>query len=160
LNHQKKIIVYNIPHYQAIDFIRGNEYYFHGDHYLEQSPDLNRFYLTPTRNSICVNKPNNKTSGLRNNNLILSFYNTKIVIVDSTTQLNTDKVSYNTDIAILSNNPKININTIAQKFHPHCIIFDSSNSLWKIEKLKKECEALNLPCFSIVQQGAFVLNIH
>ncbi len=160
LNHQKKIIVYNIPHYRAIDFIRGNEYYFHGDHYLQQSPDLNRFYLTPTRNSICVNKANNKISGLRNNNLILSFYNTKIVIVDSTTQFNSDTVSYNTDIAILSNNPKININTLTQKFHPHCIIFDSSNSLWKIEKLKKECEALNLPCFSIVEQGAFVLNIH
>ncbi|MEI8052945.1 MAG: ComEC/Rec2 family competence protein [Bacteroidota bacterium] len=160
LNHQKKIIVYNIPHYRAIDFIRGNEYYFHGDHYLQQSPDLNRFYLIPTRNSIGVNKANNKLPGLGNNNLILSFYNTKIVIVDSTTQLNSDTVNYNTDIAILSNNPKININTIAQKFHPHCIIFDASNSLWKIEKLKKECEALNLPCFSIVEQGAFVLNIH
>ena len=37
--------------------------------------------------------------------------------------------------------------------------WDASNSLWKIANWKKECIALALPCFSIPEQGAFVLDI-
>jgi competence protein ComEC len=39
------------------------------------------------------------------------------------------------------------------------VIFEASNSLWKIEKWKKECDALNLPYYSIPEKGAFVFNI-
>jgi competence protein ComEC len=42
---------------------------------------------------------------------------------------------------------------------PKLIVFDASNSLWKISKWKKECDALNLRFFSIKEQGAFVMNL-
>jgi len=45
----------------------------------------------------------------------------------------------------------------AQK--PNCIVFDASNSLWKIQKWKKDCEALNLRFHSVPEQGAFVLDL-
>ncbi len=39
------------------------------------------------------------------------------------------------------------------------IIFDASNSLWKIEKWKKDCEGVHLQNYSVPQQGAFILEL-
>jgi competence protein ComEC len=36
---------------------------------------------------------------------------------------------------------------------------DASNSLWKIAGWKKDCDELALPCFSVPEQGAFMLDL-
>jgi competence protein ComEC len=38
-------------------------------------------------------------------------------------------------------------------------IFDASNSAWRIEKWKKECEELHLHFHSVSEKGAFVTNL-
>ena len=45
--NQKKIIVYNIPQHQAIDFIRGNYYHFVGDSVLDEKNQLTLYNIKP-----------------------------------------------------------------------------------------------------------------
>jgi competence protein ComEC len=62
------------------------------------------------------------------------------------------------DYMVISKNPKIKIRDLAQAFDCSHYIFDASNSLWKIEQWKKECEELHLQFHSVSEQGAFVIN--
>jgi competence protein ComEC len=70
-----------------------------------------------------------------------------------------DTVVEKADLLIISNNPKITIGRLNRICRPKQIVFDNSNSLWKIEKWKTECEELFLPCHSTREQGAFIINI-
>ena len=61
---------------------------------------------------------------------------------------------------IISKNPKLYIPQLAKVFNCRQYIFDGSNSLWKIAKWQKDCEVLNLHCYSVPDNGAFVFELH
>jgi hypothetical protein len=63
------------------------------------------------------------------------------------------------EVLLISQNPNIKLVNIVNVVVPKIVVFDGSNSLWKIAKWKKECEALNLQCFSTREQGAFVYDL-
>jgi hypothetical protein len=52
----------------------------------------------------------------------------------------------------------VSVTNICGAVSPAVIVFDGSNSLWKIGQWKKECEQLHLPCYSTGEQGAFILD--
>ena len=62
------------------------------------------------------------------------------------------------DVIIVSNNPIISIADLASVFDCRQYVFDASNSLWKIDKWRKECEELHLRSYSVPQKGAFVFD--
>ena len=156
---QKKIIIYNVPQHTAMDFIYSNKYLFYGDSILQQDGFLQNFHLKPARISIQLNKNESVLNGLSHKNKYWQFFNKKIMIIDSSVIYQSLVNKLPVDILIISKNITIKISGIAAAIRPSIIIFDSSNSLWKIANWKKECLALDLPCFSIPDQGAFVLNI-
>ncbi len=158
-HQQSKIIVYNVPGKTAVDFVLGNKYVFYGDSILKQDGLLQNFHLKPSRISMHLDKREQKLNGLQYQDNFWHFFDKKIMIIDTTVfyaQLNN---RIKVDVLIISKDPKIDICSITSAIMPSVILFDSSNSLWKIAKWKKECLALALPCFSIPEQGAFVLNI-
>ena len=159
LYRQKKMVIYNIPKYRAIDFISRDNYVFMGDSILQQEGILQNFHLKPARISMQLNKNEKALRGLIQKNNYWQFYDKKMIMIDTPVFYEplTDKL--HVDILIISNNPALKIAAIASAIKPSVIVFDSSNSLWKIANWKKECLALALPCFSIPEQGAFVLNI-
>jgi competence protein ComEC len=63
------------------------------------------------------------------------------------------------DYIIFSKNARVNLAQIASVFNCKKYIFDASNSSWKIEQWKKECEELHLQFHSVPEQGAFVINL-
>jgi hypothetical protein len=69
--------------------------------------------------------------------------------------LNSDKVM-KMDIVILRNNPFIDFEKLNQVFKPDMVIFDSSNSWWRINKWKVLCKKYNLSCYSVSEKGAFI----
>ena len=156
---QKKIVVYNIPRQRAVDFIVGNKYLFLGDSILQQEGLLQNFHLKPARISMHLGKNVQKLNGLQQEHNCWQFFDKKIMIIDSTVFYEKLSNRIKIDILIISKNPAIKISAITTAIKPSIILFDSSNSLWKIANWKKECLALALPCFSIPEQGAFVLNI-
>jgi len=51
------------------------------------------------------------------------------------------------------------MNQLQNAFDFRQLVFDSSNSLWKIERWKKDCDNLHLRFYSVPEQGAFAMNL-
>jgi len=157
--NQQKIIIYNVPRYQSIDFITGNDYKFIGDQVLTEEGMLQNFHLKPGRIKLQLTNKVNALPALYSNEKFYNFYNKKILLLDTIVPLKPSEEKINIDYIILSKNPKLYISQLAQVFNCSQFIFDGSNTLWKIAKWKKECEELHLRCYSVPEQGAFVLDL-
>jgi competence protein ComEC len=137
---QQKIIVYNVPQHRSIDLINGNAYKFIGDSILLADGMLQNFHLKPGRIALQLNKKTDSFPGLYWSNSIYRFNN-------------------NVDYIIISKNPRLYITELSKIFNCSQFIFDGSNSLWKIVKWKKDCEQLHLRCYSVPEQGAFIVDL-
>jgi len=158
-SNQKKIIVYNVPGYKAIDFVSGNTYSFIGDSDLANDGLLQNFHLKPGRISLMVNKKERNSFPLFQKNNFYQFYDKRILIIDSSFLYKPPAEKINVDYIILSKNPKLFIPRLSEVFNCGVYIFDASNSLWKIDKWKKDCEELHLRFHSVPGQGAFVTDL-
>jgi ComEC/Rec2-related protein len=155
---QKKLIVYNVPQLQSIDFINGNAYKFIGDSILLVDGMLQNFHLKPARIALQLNKKIDSLSTLFQNNSFYFFNGKKILLIDNAISFIPANEKINVDYIIISKNPKLYIPQLAQVFNCSQYVFDGSNSLWKIAKWKKDCEQLHLPCYTVPEQGAFVVD--
>jgi competence protein ComEC len=153
---QRVLVVYNIPKSHNIDLIVGKKYIFQSDSNLLTNKSAINFHVTPTRKYFRVQSDNSTSITNGNNNVILNLYGKKMAIINS--PFNADTLLH-VDYLLITGNPKFNIIDIKEKIKCQKIIFSASNSLWKISKWKKECDALNLRFFSIKEQGAFVMNL-
>lgn len=156
---QVMLVIYNIPQHQGIDFIKGDSFQFVGDNSLKTDGMLKNFHLKPARIYLHAGKEVNNQNGLERRNDFFVFHGKTILMVDSTLVYEPMQNRMPVDILLLSKSPAIRITGIVAAVRPSMVVFDASNSLWKIAKWKKECEELILPCFSIPEQGAFVLPI-
>lgn len=156
---QVSVIVYNIPKCRAIDFIYGDKYYFIGDSILQKEGQLKNFHLKPARVFLHVGKQDSLLPFLSRSSDLVWFYNKKILLIDKAVDFSLLEEKINIDALIISKNPSLKIASLMDAIRPSMIVFDASNSLWKIAQWKKECLMLALPCFSIPEQGAYVLNI-
>jgi competence protein ComEC len=64
------------------------------------------------------------------------------------------------DIIIISKNPKLKMEQLNATFNCKQYVFDASNSLYKIEKWKRQCDSLKLIYYVVPEQGAFVCDIN
>ncbi len=156
---QQKLIVYNVPQHQSIDFINGNSYKFIGDSILLADGMLQNFHLKPARISLQLNKKVDSLPALQNYSYFYLFNNKKILLIDDAIVFPPAEQKINIDYIIISKNPKLYIPELAKAFNCSRFVFDGSNSLWKIAKWKKDCEQLHLPCYSVPEQGAFVVDL-
>jgi len=159
LNQQKKVIVYNIPRHTAVDFIYRSEYLFYGDSVLEEKGMLLNFHLKPARIACRLQNRMDSIGDLVHNGNLWKFGKKKLMILDSPVMFEPLVQKIYVDALIISKNPKINIAPLLSAIQPSVIVFDASNSLWKIAQWKKECEQLHLSCHSVPDKGAFVLNV-
>jgi len=156
---QQKIIVYNVPQHRAIDLVNGSNYQFIGDSILLQDGLLQNFHLKPARIALQLNKRTDSIEGLFKTGGFLQFANTKVVLIDQALSFEAPAEKINADIIIISKSPRVYIKDLAAVFNCSQYVFDASNSLWKIEKWKEDCDKLNLRRHSIPEQGAFVLDV-
>ena len=63
------------------------------------------------------------------------------------------------DYILLSHNPKVDISRLQDFFIYEQLVFDGSNSAFQRRKWKNACNELPLRCFSVPEQGAFVVNL-
>ncbi len=157
--NQQKLIVYNVPQHQSIDLINGNEYKFIGDSALLSDGMLQNFHLKPARTALQLYKEIDSIPALHANNMFYQFDNKKILLIDRAIVFQPSEQIINVDYIIFSKNPKLYIPQLAKVFNCKQFIFDGSNSLWKIAKWKKECEQLHLRCYSVPEQGAFIVDL-
>ncbi len=159
LYHQKKIIVYNIARHKAVEFIDRNNFFFNGDSDVVNDKLLNNYNLKPAQIAFQLKDAPVKLKHLFSKNNFYQFYNSRILMIDSSfSNYHSDK-KIRINYIVISKNPKIKIADIAETFECKNYVFDASNPPWKIEQWKKECEELHLHSHSVPEQGAFIINL-
>lgn len=156
--HQCKMIVYNVPQRQAIDFVQGNAYYFVGDSSLQHEGLLQNFHLKPSRISLQLTDKTSQLPALQKIGRQFTLGSKTVIIIDSALVFEPPAQKINVDVIVLSNNPDIRIPQLAAVFNCQQYVFDAANSLWKINYWKKDCEKLLLRHHSVAEQGAFILD--
>ncbi|MEO7523818.1 MAG: ComEC/Rec2 family competence protein [Ferruginibacter sp.] len=159
IGQQKKILIYNVPKHQGIDFIYQDRFYFLGDSAMLTDGMLRNFHLKPARIALQTSICATKLAGLYQQGMQWTFFSKIMIVIDSSVILTAGESKFNCDVLLISKNPGIKISDLATVLKPAIVVFDASNSLWKIAGWKKECERLALPCFSIPEEGAFMLDI-
>ncbi|MBA3673395.1 MAG: ComEC/Rec2 family competence protein [Chitinophagaceae bacterium] len=157
--NQEKLIVYNVPQHQSIDIISGNTYKFIGDSVLLADGMLQNFHLKPGRVLLQLNKRVDSLPALYQSGNFYQLNDKKVLLINNSIVFQPAEQKINVDYIIISKNPKLYIYQLAQVFNCRQFIFDSTNPLWKIAKWKKDCEALHLRCYSVPEQGAFVVDL-
>ncbi len=155
---QKKIIVYNVSRHTAIDFVAGNKYWFYGDEDLKREGALQNFNLKPARVSLQVNDNVAVLKPIQRNRFLWQFFGKKMIVIDTAVTFAAAAQKLQVDVLLITKNPKITIENITSVVTPACVVFDGSNSLWKITQWKKQCSALHLRSFVTGEAGAFVLD--
>jgi competence protein ComEC len=159
MNNRQKIIVYNIPSYQAIDFIDGKNYFFKGDSILVEDGFLQNFHLHPSRVLQSIVKKDSLPS-LFYEGIFFQFTTMRIIIIEKPLP----KINYRkkiiTDIIIISKNPAISMDDVNAIFSCKQIIFDASNRARQISGWITDCNTLRIPYYSVPDKGAFVMNMN
>ena len=156
LKKQHKIIVYNISQHHAIDFMSGHQYAFIGDTALYNEGYLNNYNLKPSRTLLGV-KPANNLSDLYLSFPFIQFCGKKILLINQSFKFSSfDKIPL--DLIVISKNPRVKIAELAAVFNCQQYVFDGSNSVYKINQWKKDCDRLHLRNYSTADNGAFVLD--
>ena len=150
---RRMMIVYNVPGYTAIDIIRERRLQFAGDTGLLYNKALAERYLQPSRQRYHLK--GNLTQALQG---FKTPGGLSLVIVDSTWRPFVPLKKFHTDYLLLSHHPKLSIMQLKDMFVFKMIIFDASNPLWQIQQWKNDCSALTLRCFSVPDQGAYLIN--
>jgi competence protein ComEC len=156
---QRKLIVYNVPKHSAMDVITGNQFCFKGDSTVEYDDFIQNFYLQPCR---LLHRVTNRyyTGNLLVWKNFFRFGHTSVLVIDESFAFKKTTQKMPVDVLILSQNPTVQITELTDIFTCRQVVFDSSNPHWKVNKWQQECRRLGLPCFSVANQGAFVLNLH
>lgn len=152
---QKKLIVYNVPKYTAIDLIDGRAYNFIGDSMLLYDDFIRNFHIQPSRVLYRMN-PNQV---LPINCRDFEFCKKHIAIIDSTQYFTPVHPKQKIDVLILSRNPKLYISNLLKTFEINQIVIDGSVPQWKAKLWQHDCDSLNIHCFNVSEKGAFVMNL-
>lgn len=157
-DQQQKIIVYNVPQKQAIDFISGREYLFYGDSSLLADDFARNFHLKPSRILYRI-KPAGNISAFIKNEQLFQYQSKKILLLDNSITYEPVEEKQPVDLLVISKNPKLYINRLLNSFVIRQIVIDGSNSSWKANLWKKDCDSLGIPCHNVTTEGAFVMNL-
>ena len=155
---QQQVIVYNLPRHQAIDFISGRNCFFKSDSLVYADEYLQNFHVRPARilYRAAVGKG---LPALQSAGSAFMFNNSSIVLVEGGLAGAAPPEKIKADLLILSKNAPAGLAELLQVFNCRRLVFDASCPLYKVNKWKAEAAKLGLYCFSVVDNGAFVMNM-
>ena len=174
---QRSIIIYNIPKFSAINFIDGKDNILLSDIKLTQNRSKLMFHVqnnwinngVSNEKVVLLDHLHKKHSlsniyRISNDNLFskrnyFQFYASKIAIINNTYQLNKQEDKLAIDLLLITKNTKLTITELLTQFTPQQIVIDASNSTYTSQRFKQEAAALNIACWSVLLDGAFVQDI-
>ena len=157
-NNREQLIVYNVPQKRATDLIDGRKYFFVGDSDLLADDFIRNFHLKPSRVLHRIEPAINFENYQEQENLIV--YNSKrIMTIGETKYFAPLEEKIPIDLLLISGNPKLYFNKLAETFSVKQVVFDGSCPAWKINYWKKDCDLLHIPWHDVSEKGAFVMNL-
>lgn len=163
-------VVYDIPKKSAINFIDGTTNVLIADTDLIKNKkqmlfNIHNFWwdngLDENKATFINDSIKFKThseSLLIHQNFYL-FNTTRFVKIDKSFARFNLKDTLESDFVILSDNVKGTLHGLVSNLKFKKIIIDSSNSMAKANEWLKEADEMGASCFSVLQQGAFVLDL-
>lgn len=162
---QKKFIVYAIPKMSVIDFISAQEHVLVTDTSYHEKIGIK--YMKPNWCNLGLQEPvvaptNIKTSTLFVKDEAIQFYTKRIIILKDAGKI---KVLYQegksmvVDYVIVSKNVNVRMKEVLGVYKPRCVVFDLSNSFYRIKKWEKECRVLHQLYYSIADSGAYIAEL-
>ncbi len=165
---QRKLIVYNIPKTTAIDFICAQSNVLLTDSALAHNESKLLFHIKHNWWELGISHTNIITDTIKTNTLLIKnnialYYNKRIALISKKDNFkNVNKLSVSplkTDYIIISGNPSIKMKDVIKLYRAENVIFDSSNSLYHLNKWKTECAELHQKYYSVADSGAFSINL-
>jgi competence protein ComEC len=155
---QQKIIVYAIPKGSAIDFIQGNEFAIFQDSLVLANHITQNFHIKPSRVLHQATSINNALMTKVDEQSLVAF-NQRITYLGRKEYCFEFENKIETDILIVAHNSIYSVNDLLKKYKFKQLIFDSSNSNYKVKKWMNEAANLHLAAFNTIESGAFEMNI-
>lgn len=163
--HQKKIVVYNVAKTTAIDFVNAKQNVLLTDSVFAKNDSRLLFHVKHNWWDLGLNSSQiisedftDKNLKLKNN--FVQFIDKRMFVLYKAIKFKENySKKLNLDYLIISSNTKMSIEDIQQMFKVKTFIFDSSNSEYKINQWKEECEELNQNYCSIMDSGALEINL-
>lgn len=157
---QHRIIIYNTPRLSAIEYIRGQRSVLYAD-----SATLMQRYIQPAHAFYRIKDTLPRLMRVA----VDSSYSRKceLFCLGGKTFLrltgalpgkapeNPIRINY----ILLSHNSRVDIRRLQDFFVCDQVVFDASNAAFLIRKWKNACNELPLRCFSVPDEGAFVVNL-
>lgn len=159
--HQRKVFIYNIPKATVIDLVSQQNNFIICRN--KENKILNRYmeqnwWKIGVKETRAVSNDTTGSSFFIKDELII-FAGNKLLLLDNADKVKGKHAStrLKLDQLLISGDIKIRIEEIRRMYDVGQIIFDSSNSKWRIEQWKRECEKTGQAFYSIPDQGAFVI---
>ncbi|MFI5134273.1 MAG: ComEC/Rec2 family competence protein [Chitinophagales bacterium] len=167
--NEKTFTVYSFPKKSRIEFREGNNAHF--IHSTEVSDAMEDFYFRHRWQLQNVNSVssyaledslanNSMTNQFFRNSSFFQFRNYKVAVIRGLKKEETPLKKLTVDAIIISGNPKIHIKNLTEFFNSSLIIFDSSNSFYRVKKWKEEAASLGIKTYDVLTEGAFVKQLN
>lgn len=162
--NQRKFIVYDISKTTAVDFINGNDNLLFTDSTINLTDKKIKFNVQNNWIDLGIKHPNllcndTVTASLMVKYPYAQFYDKQIVFYSKEHLANLKTVPLNVDYLIVSGNVNLDIEQVYTFYKPKVIVFDSSNSYYRVRKWGEECAKLGVVFYDVNQDGAFVVNL-
>ncbi len=158
----RELIIYQIPRISIVEVIDGKKSYRFFEKFSPISERANKikFATQNYHNALNINMLNEFDF----NEYFLNdcfIYHSGLIRIGTATVLLLDKVpqsglTLDNCFVVIHNNAKIDMLDLTKISSIRQVIFDGSNSRWKVEKWKKECVDLNLDYYDVAEKGAWV----
>lgn len=158
-NYRKQLVVYNVPGHTIMDIMDNGKYFNYNGTNTAVNMQLVRFHIAPARILYHCSKPGSIDAYTIPGGGFL-FNHKKIIVIDKKLSAFPFPGKIQADIVIISQNQKITLDELRQKIDCRQWVLDASNPAWKVNKWKSEAAKAGLNCFSMVDNGAFVMNLN
>jgi len=148
--NRKTFVVYNIPNISAINKIENgkNELYYRGN-FQDIHKRASNFWIKNR-----VPSPKQITDSY------FSIGNKKaLVLTDDFYKKHRTNSPFPIDFLVLSNNVSYTISELCELFRFETLIVDSSNSYHQTKKWKEQCREMDIACYVVKEQGAYLFNV-
>lgn len=174
---QKKLIIYNIPQFTAINFIDGTDNILVSDIKLTKNRSKMLFH---TQNNWINNGVKNEkvvrldhlkkkhqlsniyridNPNLFNKRNYFQFYNYKLAVIDNQTVLPSTNEKIYVDLVVITKNSQLNLAEIKEKFQPKHVVIDASNSKYNRDRFLNESKNSDINIWDIVKDGAYFITL-
>jgi competence protein ComEC len=155
--NKNQLVVYSIAGHRALEFSKQGQSYFVADSALMNDKERVRFHIRPNRLQQGVSLVIQEIPFMKNENGIY-IYEWEGKSIASLLRKDHDMPdNINVDYLIVSNNSFSILKNENHQYRIGKLIIDGSNSRSYTKKLTKFAQAKNIPVYSVLDQGAYIL---